>query len=280
MPPGASAIVAALFALHPLRVESVAWVAERKDVLSGALPHARRSSRTRAHARAAGCERMVWRALALFALGLLAKPMLVTLPFVLLLLDVWPLGRVRGRRIPPWRLVAEKTPLFVLAAASCVVTWLAQRRGGAASSLEAVPVADRLANAAVAFGAYLAKTAWPSALAVFYPHPSLLDRGMAPGPWRSRRRRRGHRGGDGAGAPPARRRPWLAVGWLWYLGTLVPVIGLVQVGMQAMADRYTYVPLDRDLDHRRVGARANPRNAAGSSGGRRVGRRCSPRSPS
>jgi tetratricopeptide (TPR) repeat protein len=175
-----------------------------------------------------------------FALGLLAKPMLVTLPFVLLLLDYWPLGRMNGRFIlhPSSFILREKLPLFALALASCVVTFLAQRHGLAVAPLEAFPLAARLGNALLAYASYLGKTLWPMHLAVHYPHP---------GPAVS------VAGAAAAGLllavltalvlGPGRRRPYLAVGWLWFLGTLVPVIGLVQVGSQALADRYTYIPL-------------------------------------
>jgi tetratricopeptide (TPR) repeat protein len=233
-----SAVVAALFALHPLHVESVAWVAERKDVLStffwmltlAAYLH---------YVRRPGVGRYLLVMLAL-ALGLLAKPMLVTLPCVLLLLDYWPLGRMPGRFIlhPSPFLVLEKLPLFALALASCVVTFLAQRYGEAVVPLEVFPPGARLGNALLAYAAYLGKMLWPTRLAVHYPHPGP-DVSVA--------------AAVAAGLllvlltalvlGPGRRRPYLAVGWLWYLGTLVPVIGLVQVGSQAMADRYTYVPL-------------------------------------
>ena len=234
-----SALVAALFALHPLHVESVAWVAERKDVLSTIfwlltllawLAYVR-SKKSAPYALA----------LALFALGLMAKPMLVTLPFTLLLLDFWPLRRLA---LPPkgWPaalrgLVLEKVPFFALSAASCAATFMAQHAGGAVRPLENLPLADRIANAVWAYAAYLLKALWPSGLSAFYPlppegHPAwqvLLAALLL--------------AGIGAGAiRAAQRSPHLLFGWLWYLGTLVPVIGLVQVGDQAMADRYTYVP--------------------------------------
>jgi tetratricopeptide (TPR) repeat protein len=171
-----------------------------------------------------------------FALGLLAKPMLVTLPCVLLLLDYWPLGRFRTRGFA--RLLGEKLPLLALSALSCSITWYAQREGGAVGSLEAYPLTVRVSNALVAYGAYVGKAVWPIHLAAFYAHPgervpvwTVVGAGLGLGvvtalAWWQRR-----------------RRPYLIVGWLWYLGTLVPVIGLVQVGMQAMADRYMYIPL-------------------------------------
>jgi Flp pilus assembly protein TadD len=243
-----SALVAALFAVHPLRVESVAWAAERKDVLSlllalcAALAYARAARRGRAGRSAAPP--------LLFAAALLAKPLPVTLPFLLLLLDWWPLGRWSPtpgappgaqapllRVLPPIRLWAEKLPLFTLAAASSAVTYLVQNRGDVMSTLEYLPLPARAANAIVAYAGYLAKAVWPHDLAVYYPHIGAVH------------------GAQLAGTAAlallltvlclgsSRRRPYLAVGWLWYLGTLVPMIGLVQVGDQAMADRYTYLPL-------------------------------------
>jgi tetratricopeptide (TPR) repeat protein len=225
-----SAFVAAVFGLHPLHVESVAWVAERKDVLSAffwilttlayvSWTQKRSTSRYVA-------------VLALFALGLMSKPMLVTLPFTLLLLDVWPLRR------PGLPLLREKIPLFLLAAASSVVTFLVQRAQGAMTLSDRIPLGLRVENALVSYAAYLGKAIVPARLAVYYPHTAeaypawqvagaaLLLGGITWFAWRS--------GGT---------RPWLVVGWLWFLGTLVPVIGIVQVGSQAMADRYTYVPL-------------------------------------
>jgi protein O-mannosyl-transferase len=265
-----SALVAALFAIHPLRVESVAWVSERKDVLSGLffmltlaayVAYARRPTFSLTRYLAV---------IALFALGLMAKPVLVTLPFLLLLLDYWPLGRwgtgpffggktsLANKRLSenmdlspsaphditagaakigtvPWRLIVEKVPLLVLTVASCVTTIVAQ--GRAVIALDTAPLGSRIANAVVAYAAYLGQFFWPRGLAVFYPHPrdslllgqvagaSLLLIGITAAAvgWR-------------------RRYPYLLVGWLWYLGMLVPMIGLVQVGRHAMADRYTYLP--------------------------------------
>lgn len=242
----ASAFVAAAFAVHPLHVESVAWVAERKDVLSGFFWMVTVALYI-CYVRRPGIGRYVIVVLA-FCLGLTAKPMLVTLPFVLLLLDYWPLGRLslgqaggpdspqtaavqdKGRTV--WYLVREKLPLFVLAAGSCVVTYLAQQRGGAVPLVDVVPFKLRLANAATSYIGYLSKMIYPNRLAVFYPYRSMfrLDAVLLLAAisvlvfrW-------------------ARGRPWLTVGWLWYLGTLVPVIGLVRAGSQAMADRYTYLP--------------------------------------
>ena len=247
---GRSAFVAALFAVHPLHVESVVWVSERKDVLStlfgllaiwGYLWYARRPQHGRYLV-----------VVLLFAMGLMAKAMILTLPFVLLLLDVWPLGRVRfpadssGRltwaslrdhRTVLARLVWEKLPLFVLAAASSVATLVAQHRWGAVANLDAMPLDFRLANAVVSYVAYIANMLWPVRLSIFYPYPDSL-----PG-WQVFGSMLILIAVSAAAIRAARRKPYLAVGWLWYVGTLVPVIGLVQVGNQAMADRYTYVPL-------------------------------------
>ena len=241
-----SGFVAALFALHPLHVESVAWVAERKDLLSAFFWFLSIWAYAR-YAERPGLNRYL-PVLLFFSLGLLAKPMVVTLPFVLLLLDFWPLGRMQfhqaGTNIRPleqkvsaFRLVWEKIPLFALAAISIVVTFAAQQQGGALKSLEAFPLTTRIANALISYVSYIGKMMWPQNLAVYYPHPATVPTWQAAGCgllliclsalfiWASR------------------KRPYLAVGWLWYLGTLVPVIGLVQVGSQAMADRYTYLPL-------------------------------------
>ena len=262
-----SAFVAAVFAIHPLRAESVVWVAERKDVLSGLffmLTLAAYAGYVRRPFSLARYSAVV----VLFALGLMAKPMLVTLPLVLLLLDYWPLGRMgvpaavnptdswggsctanpgvtvqlspqRKRPLDRatrwWRLVLEKLPLLALSAASCVATSLAQQ--GTLAPFDQLPLGPRAANAVVSYATYLRQFFYPAGLAVYYPHPedSLLP-------------------GQIVGALLLlavitaavvvcwRRCPWLPVGWFWYLGMLVPAIGLVQVGHQAMADRYTYLP--------------------------------------
>jgi protein O-mannosyl-transferase len=231
-----SALVAALFALHPMHVESVAWVSERKDVLSALFwilsiwAYVRFVEESGA-GKAGGKTFYNW-SIVLFGLGLAAKPMLVTLPFVLLLLDYWPLQR---RQTPIAGLFVEKTPFFILAAGSCAVTFFVQLHGGTVMPLDRLPFGMRVANVPVSYVRYLAKTFWPAHLAIAYPMLRwpvwtmvgatvlllLLSR-LAFG--------------------RVRAQPWLAVGWLWFLGTLTPVIGVVQVGMQSMADRYSYIP--------------------------------------
>jgi len=241
-----SAFVAALFAVHPLHVESVAWVSERKDVLSAffwmltLLAYA-------AYARRPAVPRYAL-VLLLFALGLLAKPMVVTLPFVLLLLDVWPLGRLTfgrdgGRLISKgdgaiaMRLVGEKLPLLALAAASSIATVIVQRRGGAVGSLSAYPLVLRVGNAIVTYVAYIGKMIWPARLSAFYPYRQSVSFWAVVGAAFLLI------AATAAVVRGARKRPYLLVGWFWYLGTLLPVIGVVQVGLQSMADRYTYIPL-------------------------------------
>lgn len=252
-----SACVAAIFALHPLNVESVAWIAERKNLLStgfgllSLLFYRRYLLRTS----------WVWYlpVMLAFSMSLMAKPMLVTLPFVMLLLDYWPLnryplvleadggGRAEGpfpRQAPCYpdmghhllRLIIEKIPLFMLSGFSMIVTIVAADRGGAIKSLAHFPLAGRLANVLHAYAGYLVKYVWPDNLSVFYPNrpgdflwqtvPALFLLASV----------------TFVVLHQVRRRPYLAVGWFWFLGTLVPVIGLVQVGLQGMADRYTYVP--------------------------------------
>jgi tetratricopeptide (TPR) repeat protein len=251
----ASAFVAAAFAMHPLHVESVAWVAERKDVLSGFFWMLTMAAYVRYTERPRIGRYLV--VVLAFCLGLMAKPMLVTLPFVLLLLDYWPLGRFQWARqiglktarrselmivnykgATLQRIVCEKVPLFVLSAVSSIVTFLVQRSAAAVAGTDVISIDLRIANTFVSYVRYIGKTIWPTRLAVFYPHlrdslpmwqavcAALLVVAITAGTiWR------------------ARRECWLPVGWLWYLGTLVPVIGLVQVGAQAMADRYTYIPV-------------------------------------
>lgn len=234
-----SALVAALFGIHPLHVESVAWVAERKDLLCaffGLLALGAYGS----YARHPGVGKYA-KVAAAFAASLLAKPMLVSLPFMLLLLDIWPLGRLGGQARPGRtfpHLLVEKLPLLALATASGVVTYLAQRGWGAVKPLAVLPITVRLANAAQSYVIYLRKTIWPVDLTVYYPHSDML-----PTPWRIAAAVALLAALTLVAALQLRRRPFLLTGWFWYLGTLVPVIGLVQVGGQALADRYTYVPL-------------------------------------
>ncbi|MFO1477010.1 MAG: tetratricopeptide repeat protein [Verrucomicrobiota bacterium] len=228
-------IAAALFAIHPLRVESVAWISERKDVLStffGLLA---------IWAYAAGNLKsqisnlkFICLSAFLYTLSLMSKPMLVTLPLLLLLLDFWPLGRFARSRLP--RLVLEKLPFALLALGSCVVTWLAQRSGGAMTSMARVSAAARWENAAVSYVRYLLKSVWPSGLSANYPvvehwapgvvvYAVILLGLISAAAWLTRR-----------------AAPWFFTGWSWYLAALTPVLGLVAVGEQSMADRYTYVP--------------------------------------
>lgn len=249
-----SAFVAALFAWHPLHVESVAWAAERKDVLSTffwlltLLAYARYAENATgngcgrtgdAPAAARGVQhaaRFYFVALFLFACSLMSKPMAVTLPFVLLLLDLWPLRRISKFKFKITnyrRLILEKIPFFVLAFADCAVTYLVQAHGGAVAK---TAWTENLANAVLAYARYTAKLFWPTDLAIVYPHPRhwpvalALGAALALAAWTFLCVR------------DWRKRPFLAVGWLWFLGTLVPTIGLVQVGAASIADRYTYIP--------------------------------------
>ena len=233
-----SLILAALFGLHPLRVESVVWVTERKDVLStlfwmltlwAYVKHVE-------DGRAPNSNSNMWygAALAMFVLGLMSKAMLVTLPCVLLLLDYWPLERFKSGRA--WQLVVEKFPFFALAALACVVTFMVQKHGGAVASVENLSLGARSGNALISYCRYLEKMFWPTNLAIFYPHPGYWP------PWQVLLA-----GGFLCGISvliimKRGRHPCLLVGWMWYVGTLVPVIGLVQVGAQSIADRYTYIP--------------------------------------
>ena len=285
-----SLLVAALFALHPLRVESVAWVSERKDVLSGffgllsLIAYARYGQRRMQNAECRmqneeatdtqHATRFTFHvsrftihtgifyllSLCFFALGLMSKPMLVTWPLVMLLLDYWPLGRMQNaecrmqneeatdtqhasrftfhasRFTPHVSLLLEKLPFFFLAALSSVVTFLVQKQASAVMGAESLSVGARVVNALISYGRYLGKLFWPADLAVYYPHPGHWPLGKV-----------ALAGGVIAGLSVVawvqrRRHPYLLVGWLWFVGMLVPVIGLVQVGAQAMADRYTYLP--------------------------------------
>ena len=233
-----SLMLAALFGWHPLRVESAAWVTEREDVLStlfwmlALLAYVKYAELI----QAGNSKSKVWygAALVMFVCGLMSKAMLVTLPCVLLLLDYWPLERFKPGSM--WRLVREKIPFFALAAVMSVVTFVAQKQGGAVKAVEYLPLGARFGNALISYCRYLGKMFWPTDLAVFYPHPGYWPLGevLLAGVMLSSISvllfvKRG-------------RYPYLLMGWLWFVGTLVPVIGLVQVGGQAMADRFTYVP--------------------------------------
>ncbi len=232
-----SAFVAVLFAIHPLHVESVAWIAERKDVLSAMFFMLTLATYAR-YVRAPSVPHYLLVTL-FFAFGLMSKPMLVTLPFVLLLLDYWPLGRIGGRKSEVGsrlrRLITEKIPLFALSALSCIATLLTQRQGP--NAIDQLPFLWRLNNTFVSYVTYIWQMLWPTRLTVFYPHPNdrlpLLEVTAAIA----------FLGGISLLVIYLRRTtPYLVAGWFWYLGMLVPVIGLVQVGEQAHADRYTYLP--------------------------------------
>ena len=229
---GPSAFVAATFALHPLHVEYVAWVSERKDVLSACLFMLSLCAYL-GYCRRPRVGRYALVVLA-FAGALLAKPTVVTLPFVLLLLDSWPLARTASLRSR----VIEKLPLFALAAAASVAAFLSQQAGQAVAGLEVAPLALRISNALVSYGAYVGLAFWPSPLGVLYPHPGELLTG-----WQVASAASGLALVSLAVLRAGPRAPFLPVGWLWFLGMLVPMIGLVQVGSQGMADRYTYLPL-------------------------------------
>jgi tetratricopeptide (TPR) repeat protein len=238
-----SAIIAALFALHPLHVESVAWAAERKDTLSTFFGLLTLLAYVR-YTESVSWKRYAQVALTL-ALGLMAKPMLVTLPFALLLLDYWPLKRLRWnpaegvKRLPQalLPLIREKLLLFAVVAASMVVTYVAQSRGGAVQTLVGEPLSLRLGNALVSYAKYLLLTFWPGGLGVYYPFSPAKLFG-----WQIALAFLLLASITLLAVRQAARRPYLLVGWLWFLGTLVPVIGLVQVGGQALADRYHYLP--------------------------------------
>ena len=230
--PARSAFVAAIFAVHPLHVESVAWIAERKDVLSGFFAILTLVLYA-GYAKEPRLRRYVPMSLA-FACSLLAKPMGVTIPFVLLVLDYWPLQRLKSQRFG--KLLLEKAPLMAMSAITSVLTVMAQRSSGAVVSLETIPFADRRINALVACARYMEMSVWPVKLAVFYP----LETPSRARVWSSTLLVVFL---TVAAVYGRKTRPYLLVGWLWYLGMLVPVIGLVQVGQQALADRYTYLPM-------------------------------------
>jgi len=252
-----SAFVAALFAWHPLHVESVAWAAERKDVLSTffwmltLMAYARYAQKqSKVEDRESGADTAVQAldprpstldyglALFFFACGLMSKPMVVTLPFVLLLLDFWPLNRFPSGSSARTgiHLIVEKLPFFILSLAASLVTYFVQTSGRALWSPAGLTLSSRVANALWAYERYISKTFWPADLSIFYPHPYhwpvilAVSAALLLVLW------------SGLFLWRARRNPYLAVGWLWFLGTLVPTIGLVQVGSQSMADRYMYIP--------------------------------------
>jgi Flp pilus assembly protein TadD len=228
-----SAFIAAVFGVHPLHVESVAWISERKDVLSAFfwmcsllcyVSYARRGGKAR-----------YLLAAAFFILGLMSKQMLITLPFVMLLMDFWPLERLKS--LPLRKLLTEKIPFFTLTLAGALVAFLAQHLGGATASFDALPLLPRLQNAAVSYFIYTFKTAFPTGLGVYYPL-------IGPPPlWQAAAALTALAGITAAAFIAAKRLPYLTTGWLWYTGTLVPVIGIVQIGGQAYADRYTYLPM-------------------------------------
>ncbi|MCK4469282.1 MAG: tetratricopeptide repeat protein [Desulfobacterales bacterium] len=229
-----SAFVTALFALHPLHVESVAWVAERKDVLSTFFGMLALLSYCR-YAKQPSLAKYLLTILFL-SMGLMAKPMLVTLPFLLLLLDFWPLARLRSETLS--RLVLEKIPLFVPVVISSCLTFMAQQSSGAVKPLESFSLTVRIANAFVSYASYAVKAIWPHNLTVFYPHP-----GNSLPLWQVFGAILLVGGASFLAIRSLKKYPYIAVGLFWYLGMLVPVIGLVQVGPQAMADRYTYIPM-------------------------------------
>jgi tetratricopeptide (TPR) repeat protein len=232
-----SAFVAALFALHPLHVESVAWISGRKDVLS-ALFWFLTMGAYLAYVRCPGAFRYTV-TLVLFALGLMAKPMLVTLPFVFLLLDYWPLDRIKHfNRQNIYRLVLEKIPFFALVAVSSAVTFLVMRSSGTVIKMGKLSLNSRIANAVLSYVKYLYKMVWPQNLAAFYP----LNAGSIPF-WQVMMCALLLLGISIFVIRFGRNQKYLPVGWFWFIGTLIPVIGIIQVGSQGYADRYTYIPL-------------------------------------
>lgn len=236
-----SAAVALLFALHPLHVESVAWISERKDVLSTLFMLAATVAYVN-YCRSARAVALCG-SLVLYACALMSKPMPVTLPVLLLLLDYWPLRRITGwtgcgefPRKKPGRLIAEKVPFFILAFASGLLTIWAQNHDAAIKSIDLIPITVRLATAVISYGVYVFQMFWPVKLAVFYPypHPILVEHVIAAAVFVAAM--------TTAAFLLARKAAWFSAGWFWYIISLLPVIGLVQVGLQARADRYTYVP--------------------------------------
>ena len=231
-----SAAAAMLFAIHPMHVESVAWISERKDVLSTAFALASMLAYVRfAGSKGGTATRYYAAAIILFALGLMAKPMIVTLPFVFLLIDHWPLRRIASA-VDARKAFIEKVPFFALSAASCVITFIAARAGGAAQSLETLPIGLRLINAITAYGNYVYSAIVPVGLSVSYPYETSIAWWQVAASavflsiWAV------------AAIRMRATRPYVLIGLLWFAGTLVPVIGLVQVGLQSRADRYTYFP--------------------------------------
>jgi protein O-mannosyl-transferase len=224
-----SAFVALVFALHPLHIESVAWIAERKDVLSTLFLFLTLWAYLSYIGRPAVGRYSLM--VLLFCAAVMSKPMVVTFPFVGLLLDVWPLRRFSAKAV--W----EKAPLFAISIVAAMVTYLVQRQGGSVASFDEVPLALRAGNALVSYVAYIFQFIWPVNLAVFYPYSAGTS------PWPAIGAAVLLAGVTALALRGFRRRPYLAIGWFWYLGTIFPVLGLIQAGVQARADRYTYVPL-------------------------------------
>ncbi|MDM8554366.1 tetratricopeptide repeat protein [Desulfococcaceae bacterium HSG7] len=228
-----SGFIAVLFAIHPLHIESVAWVAERKDVLSAFFWFLTMHAYC-CYVKSPGTGRYLLIVIS-FILGLMSKPMLVTLPFVLILLDYWPLKRLQKSETS--RLFFEKAPLFILAIIASIITFIAQQKAGAVNSLNVLPVHVRIENALVSYLTYLIKMIWPSDLAVLYPHPLVLPL------WKVALSLAILTAISLFAIRTFKQHPYFIVGWLWYLGVLLPVSGLVQSGVQALADRFVYIPL-------------------------------------
>jgi tetratricopeptide (TPR) repeat protein len=230
-----SLFVMAIFALHPLHVESVAWVSERKEALAAFFFFLALFAYAR-YVEKPELKRYL-PVMLFFAMGLLSKPMIVTLPFILLLLDFWPLNRFRPPLLSNLFLIYEKVPLFLMTLVSSVITFMAQHQGGAVLSMAVVPLELRISNAIVSYAAYILKMIVPLNLTVFYPYPETIPL------WKSLGAAILLSGITLLAFMKAKKYPYAVTGWLWYLGSLVPVIGILQVGSQAMADRYTYIPL-------------------------------------